>query len=215
MNLLTVHLQRNGNISLYVVTMVSKPNQLDVGGRGNKIKGNAWILVPMLNQPFHSSMSTSLSLLLTMCREKREERLPDVHSSETEWGETWKRGTSRVKCGGRKAWGGEEVGREFGVVFWCLSLRRTSPPVGAHIPAHSRDPSDKAWWEGQELTLALPVNGRSLWKKLQGTHTHMCMIQEDTRNTHAWPVCTHIHTHQHIQKNTHYTLGNGSCQFSS
>ncbi|KAK1901003.1 IAA-amino acid hydrolase ILR1-like 4 [Dissostichus eleginoides] len=68
-------------LSLYVVTMVSKPNQSDGEGRG-KIKGNAWSLVLMLNQPFLPSLSTSRSALLTMCREKREERFPDIHSSD-------------------------------------------------------------------------------------------------------------------------------------
>ena len=56
-----------------------------------KIKGNAWTLVLMLNQPFLSSLSPCLSPLLTMCREKRGEWFPDIHSSDTEWGETWKR----------------------------------------------------------------------------------------------------------------------------
>lgn len=55
-------------------------------GKKKKIKGNAWTLVLMLNQPFLSSLSTFLSLLLTMCREKRGERFPDIHSSDTERG---------------------------------------------------------------------------------------------------------------------------------
>ena len=150
------------DLSLYVVTMVSKPNQSDGEGRG-KIKGNAWSLVLMLNQTFLPSLSTSRSARLTMCREKREERFPDIHSSDR-LGETWKRGTRQGVVWRQRDWGRETRGkRGFVVVSGCLSLRRTSPPVRAHIPAHSRDPTDKAWWEGQELTLALPVNSRSLW----------------------------------------------------
>lgn len=85
-NTLTVHLQKNGNICVCGdngAQTQSIRHRKKIAKR-KKIKGNAWTLVLMLNQPFLSILSTSLSHLLAMCREKRGERFPDIRFADAE-----------------------------------------------------------------------------------------------------------------------------------
>lgn len=91
-------------------------------GKRKKIKGNAWTLVLVLNQPFLSSLSTSLSPLLTMCREKRGERFPDIHTSDTErGGNLKKREQAGCSVEAESLVEGEKEGEERGLGL-CLGV---------------------------------------------------------------------------------------------